>query len=70
MNAIGHPSKLPMSETTLSRLSMVQTATIARKKISTEEMTFRLCNHSVELPHERLIPCFIDRQAISNDGKF
>ena len=67
--AIGHPSKLPINETTLSRLSIVDRATSANTHTKNEEMTFRCCKH-VAPKHDFCIIEEIDRHAISSDGKF
>lgn len=68
--AIGHPSKLPISDTTLSRLSMVEIATTAKTQTRNDEITFRFWKNEVDDPHDLFMPPLIDRVAISKEGKF
>jgi hypothetical protein len=68
--ARGHPNKLPIKLTTLSRLSIVAIATKANKQTKKDAMMFRCCKHDVAFPHVASIVVAMDRVAISKDGKF
>ena len=68
-NAIGQPSREPIKDTTLSRLSIVNTATIAKMQTMKEDITFRCCKH-VHVPHVFCTVVDMDLHAISSEGKF
>jgi hypothetical protein len=70
MKARGQPIKLPIKLTTLSRLSIVNTAINAKRHTRKDAMKFRFCRKNVDFPQEASIAFASDRQAISSDGKF
>lgn len=69
-NARGHPMRLPISETSLSRLSIVMAAMTPSKQTSTDAITFLWLAKELRSPQVLSIQDAIDRQAISNEGKF
>ena len=69
-NASGHPMRLPMSETSLSRLSIVITAMTPNMQTRMDAITFRWLPKELPPPQALSRQDAVDRQAISRDGKF